>query len=125
MAKKDIAKIGSFKLTARADAPDFRDFIYRPALVTLKASLPVPEKLHIRNQGATNACTGFSLAAVIDRLIIESNRKINDQHIQVSARMLYDMARRHDEWEGEEDEGSSCRGAIKGWYNMGVCRVRG
>ena len=55
MAKKDIAKIGFFKLTARADAPDFQDFIYRPALVTLKASLPVPEKLHIRNQGATNA----------------------------------------------------------------------
>jgi hypothetical protein len=31
------------------------------------------------------------------------------------------MARRHDEWAGEIDEGSSCRGAIKGWYHMGVC----
>ena len=35
--------------------------------------------------------------------------------------MLYEMARRYDEWPGESYEGSSCRGAIKGWYNMGVC----
>ncbi|GAX59339.1 cysteine protease [Candidatus Scalindua japonica] len=35
--------------------------------------------------------------------------------------MLYEMARRFDEWPGEEYFGSSCRGAIRGWYNMGVC----
>jgi len=35
--------------------------------------------------------------------------------------MLYEMARLHDEWPGERYAGSSCRGAIKGWYNMGVC----
>ena len=34
--------------------------------------------------------------------------------------MLYEMAKRYDEWDGEEYSGSSCRGAIKGWYNMGV-----
>lgn len=32
------------------------------------------------------------------------------------------MARKHDEWPGEEYSGSSCRGAIKGLLNMGVCR---
>ena len=33
------------------------------------------------------------------------------------------MAKRHDEWLGEAYEGSSCRGAIKGWYNSGVCHA--
>ena len=36
--------------------------------------------------------------------------------------MLYEMALRYDEWAGEDNAGSSCRGAIKGFYNMGVCR---
>ena len=122
MANKKPAKLGNHFLTARADAPDFRDFVYRPALVRLKPVLPVPESLHIRNQKTSNACTGFALAAVIDRLIAESTRETDGQTTHVSARMLYEMARRYDEWEGEDDQGSSCRGAIKGWYNMGVCR---
>jgi len=35
--------------------------------------------------------------------------------------MLYDLARRYDEWPGEDYSGSSCRGAIKGWHKHGVC----
>ena len=35
--------------------------------------------------------------------------------------MLYDMARRYDEWPGERYEGSSARGAMKGWHKHGVC----
>jgi hypothetical protein len=35
--------------------------------------------------------------------------------------MLYAIARRYDEWAGEDYEGSSCRGAMKGWYKHGVC----
>nr|NJM03262.1 peptidase C1 [Desulfobacula sp.] len=31
------------------------------------------------------------------------------------------MAKKHDEWPGEDYQGSSCRGAIRGWKNMGVC----
>ena len=31
------------------------------------------------------------------------------------------MAKRHDEWPGEGYEGSSLRGAIRGWQAMGVC----
>jgi len=122
MAAKKPSTLGKYLLTARADAPDFRDYVYRPALVNLKPRLPVPDNLHIRDQGRSNACTGFALAAVIDRLIVEGDRQRGKQHVNVSARMLYDMARRYDEWQGEEDLGSSCRGAIKGWYNMGVCR---
>ncbi len=36
--------------------------------------------------------------------------------------MLYKFARRYDEYEGEDYEGSSCRGALKGWFHHGVCR---
>ena len=35
--------------------------------------------------------------------------------------MLYDMARRYDEWPGEKYSGSSARGAMKGWHKHGVC----
>ena len=35
--------------------------------------------------------------------------------------MLYDMARRYDEWPGENYEGASARGAMKGWHKHGVC----
>ena len=35
--------------------------------------------------------------------------------------MLYQFARRFDEYEGENYDGSSCRGALKGWYHNGVC----
>jgi len=121
MAKAEIPRIGDFILTARTDVPDFRDYSYRPALINLKSSLSVPRNLKIRNQGSEGACTGFGLAAVIDRLIVQSNRTSNGKSLNVSARMLYEMAQRYDEWRGEQYEGSSCRGAIKGWYNMGVC----
>ena len=122
LAKNQKAWTDRYPLTARQDAPDFRDFTYQPALIKLKTSLPVPVNLNIRDQGQEGACTGFGLAAVIDRLIKENKRKINSKDITVSVRMLYEMARRYDEWVGEDYDGSSCRGAIKGWYNMGVCQ---
>ena len=36
--------------------------------------------------------------------------------------MLYELARRYDEWPGEKYEGSSARGAMKGWERHGVCK---
>jgi hypothetical protein len=70
----------------------------------------------VLDQGTEGACTGFALAAVINLLNTERSRKF-----AASARMLYEMAQFHDEWPGEDYEGSSCRGAIRGWKNMGVC----
>ena len=35
--------------------------------------------------------------------------------------MLYEMAKRYDEWPGEDYDGSSARGAMKGWHKHGVC----
>ena len=48
-------------------------------------------------------------------------RKVVPDREAVSPRMLYDMARRYDEWPGENYDGSSARGAMKGWHKHGVC----
>ena len=90
--------------------------MYEPALLRLKPTLPAPLQLTILDQGQEGACTGFGLAAVINLLNRQRNRRV-----RVSPRMLYEMARRFDEWPGEDYSGSSCRGTIRGWYNMGVC----
>jgi hypothetical protein len=116
MPELKIASIGKYKLTAVADTPDFRDWTYQPALLKLARKIDRPARLKILDQGEEGSCTGFALAAVINRL-----RQQNRQTGAVSPRMLYEMAKRHDEWPGFKYEGSSCRGAIKGWYNMGVC----
>jgi hypothetical protein len=86
-------------------------------LSPLAPEIRPPHDRHVLDQGQEGACTGFALAAVIDSL---NQRRGRD--IRVSPRMLYEMARRHDEWPGDDYEGSSLRGAIRGWRNMGVCR---
>ena len=110
------SKYSTYKRPVRPDPPDLRDRMYEPRLLPLANQLGPPEGLDILDQGTEGACTGFGLAAVINRLYQQRN-----ESTRVSARMLYEMAKRYDEWEGQEYEGSSCRGAIKGWYNMGVC----
>ncbi|NIO29512.1 MAG: peptidase C1, partial [Candidatus Latescibacteria bacterium] len=101
----------------RRDSLDFRDRIYQPALVPLKEQL-LPQKsfMNVRDQGYEGACSGFGLAAVIDYL--NRSKGIKEP---VSTRMLYEMAKRHDRWPGEDYEGSSARGAMKGWHKNGVC----
>ncbi len=107
-------------LQTRRDSLDFRDHIYMPALVPLASELlPDPKCLHVRNQRNEGACTGFGLAAVIDYL----NRERGSRE-PVSARMLYEMAKRHDQWPGFAYEGSTARGAMKGWHKSGVCPER-
>ena len=103
-------------LNVVSDAPDLRDRYYEPTLAPLRDELPYPSDLYIINQGREGACTGFGLAATINFLY----RKQHKEH-NVSPRMLYEMARRYDRWPGEDYEGSSCQGAIKGWQNSGVC----
>ncbi len=103
-------------LNATPDVPDFRDYIYEPALIQLNKTLNPPDDLYILNQHSEGACTGFSLAACINYLYKSAN-----QSTTVSPRMLYEMAKRSDEWPGEDYDGSSLRGAIRGWKNMGVC----
>lgn len=74
----------------------------------------------ILNQGKESACTGFGLACVVNYLRwakADYPKKMDS----VSPRMFYNFARRYDEYAGENCDGSSCRGAIKGWFNHGVC----
>lgn len=118
-------------LTARADTPDLRDRPYLPPPANLHDAFPpdalVAEWLPrytraglILDQGQEGACTGFGLAAVVNFL---RWRKAGYPSALpgVSPRMLYTLARRYDEYAGDDYEGSSCRGALKGWFHHGVC----
>ncbi len=105
-----------WKKNAVADVPDLRDWMYEPSLIRLEKQRPPPRDQKILNQYGEGACTGFALAAAINLLYARA-----EEDVRVSPRMLYEMAKRHDEWPGEDYDGSSLRGAIKGWSNMGVC----
>ena len=117
---------------ARPDRVDLRDRIYQPPLVSLPYHFPDPQVIEQRleayagrfvlDQGQEGACTGFGLAAMINYLLWRRNDYSLRDLFNVSPRMLYHMARLYDEWPGEDYEGSSCRGAMKGWHRHGVCR---
>ena len=98
------------------DVLDFRDRIYRPSLRSLAPQILPPLYLNILDQKTEGACAGFALAAVLNLLARKQGRED-----VVSARMLYEMAKKFDGWAGEDYAGASCRGAIKGLFNMGVC----
>jgi len=119
-------------LDARPDRPDLRDRIYQPPLKSLEAQYPPQDVIDtylpaysaagmVLDQGAEGACTGFGLAAAINYLLFAHAvlRKVKPE--RVSTRMLYHLARKYDEWPGEDYDGSSCRGAMKGWFHHGVC----
>lgn len=104
-------------LDAFPDRIDLRDWPYQPTLA------PLPDEVvncgevpRVLDQGTEGACTGFALAAVINYLLHQRGNRS-----EVSPRMLYEMARCHDEWPGDAYEGSSARGAMKGWSRHGVC----
>lgn len=104
------------------DAPDLRDRMYEPALIGLEVKLDPPQGVTILDQGREGACTGFGLAAVVNYLNSIGTRSGADGLPEfVSSRMLYEMAKLHDEWDGVAYEGSSIRGALKGFYHNGVC----
>lgn len=110
-------------LDARPDTLDFRDRMYVPTLVEVPPERPLAPyravRVPILDQGRDGACTGFGLAAVVHYLL--RTRAVEPDTQSVSPYMLYAMARRYDEWAGESYEGSSCRGAMKGWHKHGVC----
>ena len=112
----------AWKLSARPDAIDFRDRLFMPAISMCPAPTLFPKiALPIKNQGDTNACTGFALSAVAEHALRASKRELEPL---VSPYMLYSMARRYDEFPGSvADEGSSLRGALKGWFKHGACAL--
>jgi hypothetical protein len=109
---------------ARPDTMDFRDRMFVPTLIEVPPTRPLSEYLKssppVLDQGEEGACTGFGLAAMANYLL--RSRRKKSEKTSVSPRMLYEMAKRYDEWGGEDYEGSSARGAMKGWFKHGVCR---
>ncbi|XOC78093.1 C1 family peptidase [Microvirga sp. M2] len=112
-------KLGPHVLDILPDMPDIRDRIYLPHLRALLPGIYPRIAFPVRNQGRDSSCTGFALAHVID--FLRSREVGPDRPEPVSSRMLYEMAKRNDEWEGSAYEGSSIRGALKGFYQNGVC----
>ena len=118
-------------LNVKRDAADLRDRQYMPPPHSLPQIFPADGDIKhfmgaytqsglILDQGQEGACTGFGLACVVNYLRWRAAgmpKKLES----VSPRMLYHFARRFDEYEGENYDGSSCRGALKGWYHNGVC----
>jgi hypothetical protein len=112
----------AWKRVARPDAPDARDRPFRPNVAVTPAAALFPKRLlPVKHQGDTNACTGFGLSLVVEHLLRSSGR---ERAPAISPFMLYSMARRYDEFPGSvEDAGSSLRGALKGWYKHGACKL--
>ena len=110
-------------LDARPDTLDFRDRMFEPTLIEVQTERPLDDyrrmKVPVLDQGTEGACTGFGLATVVHYLLRTRTVVRDDQ--EVSPRMLYNMARRYDEWPGENYSGSSARGAMKGWHKHGIC----
>jgi hypothetical protein len=105
------------------DPQDARDREFVPA----DPSGPLPDRVscdaYRRYVGTTwhqrgQECTGFALAAVANYTL---RRRADDPALPgVSRRMLYEMAQFYD---GEAfKEGSTLRGALKGWRRVGVTR---
>ncbi len=111
------------RLDARRDTLDFRDVMYMPTLVEVPTHIPLERYtdvgVPVLDQGREGACTGYGLATVCNYLLLK--RRVDPDPAPVSARMLYHLARRYDEWPGEAYDGSSARGAMKGWHKHGVC----
>lgn len=107
----------------RPDPQDARDLMYeRESDRTILPEQIGPESYqryvretwHQRGQ----ECTGFALAAIANYSI---RRMLDDPTVpSVSRRMLYEGAQLHDDQDYEE--GSTLRGALKGWQHTGVSR---
>ncbi|HOC43224.1 MAG TPA: C1 family peptidase [Thermoanaerobaculales bacterium] len=111
------------RLDALPDPADFRDLLFIPTLIEVPTRIDLKDHVTlgvpILDQGSEGACTGFGLATVVHSLL--RRRRVEQDCDAVSPRMLYEMARRYDEWEGEDYDGSSARGAMKGWHKHGIC----
>ncbi len=104
------------------DPPDERDLMYVPEHEPgYVRPVAVDHEEYRRLVGTTwhqrgEECTGFALAAIAN---YHRRRRHDDPTLpSVSRRMMYEMAQMYDDeaWE----EGSTLRGALKGWSRTGV-----
>lgn len=111
------------ELDARPDTLDLRDRMFVPTLIEVPTHVPLEDYLRyevpVLDQGKEGACTGFGLATVANYLLLR--RRVVPDNVPVSPQMIYHLARRYDEWPGEDYSGSSARGAVKAWHKHGIC----
>ena len=106
---------GTFAANAVPDVFDARDLDYRARLQVIPHEVDCrPEDRFVMEQ-VGNSCTGHAVAAMVNAVLANQSDTTH-----VSPYMLYALARRYDEFEGEADVGSSLRGALKGWYYHGL-----
>lgn len=110
-------KVGekTFIANVMPDVFDERDLPYRPRLQPLPPAVDQRPDQHFVLTQEGNSCTGHAVAAMINTVLAAGPNPI-----RVSPYMLYHFARRYDEFEGQDDVGSSLRGALKGWFYHGV-----
>lgn len=115
-----------FKTDALPDPFDSNDLVYRPQLQVLPARLDQRANEPILSQEGSS-CTGHAVASLISTVLSTEPKRRPARGAPrtsskiVSPYMLYALARRYDEFPGNEDIGSSLRGAFKGWSKHGVC----
>jgi hypothetical protein len=112
---KVVLDHGTFEANAVPDVFDSRDLAYRSRLSVLPKTVDCrPEDRYVLKQDGSS-CTGHAVAAMVNAILASQSDPTH-----VSPYMLYALARRYDEFEGDADVGSSLRGALKGWYYHGV-----
>ncbi|HEY0158173.1 MAG TPA: C1 family peptidase [Thermoanaerobaculia bacterium] len=113
----------TFAANVTPDAFDERDLEYRPRLQVLDETFDARTGRHVLTQEG-NSCTGHAVAAMVNAILGQKAKQkaAGTGAERVSPYMLYYLARRYDEFAGEEDAGSSVRGVLKGWWRHGVCR---
>jgi hypothetical protein len=103
------------------DAADSRDQWYERNVDPVELPVAVAPDEYRRYVGTTwhqrgEECTGFALAAIAN---YSRRRHLGDPGLaSVSRRMLYEVAQIHDDEDFQE--GSTLRGALKGWSRTGV-----
>jgi len=98
---------------------DDRDWRYRRGALVRSGTHrpPVVDNRHlfiripVWNQGKEGACTGMAMAGALSEIYGQ----------ELSPRFMFEAAKEHDEWPGEDYDGSSVRGAAKAAASVGCC----
>ena len=85
-------QLDDYLLDAVPDRQDLRDYSYQPALIRLRSEILPPKKANRARSRRRGRLHGFGLAAVINHLLAERGETRT-----VSARMLYEMAKKFDD----------------------------
>ena len=109
------------KRNVRPDSIDLRDWEYRPSIAFAPPdSSGRTTRGKIKQQGDTNACTGFALATVLEYLLERSRDASKPRTSRRSCSTAWRAATTSGPEDETEDSGSSLRGALKGWARHGA-----